>query len=332
MTTLAAHARVPGLTAAALAATGGGQTTVWQQTLKRAIHSTGVGLHSGQDVTLRLIPAEPDTGIRFHRTDKMAADGGPIVIPARYDHVVDTTLCTVIGNDGVTVGTIEHLMSALAGAAIDNLIVEIDGPEVPILDGSAEPFVFLIDCAGVAVQPVARRAFKVLRPIEVKAEGKAARLSPAAGSSFDVSIDFDCNVIRQQSQQVSLVNGNYRHDVARARTFGFLADVEKLRQMGLARGGSLANAIVIDDGQVLNPDGLRWPDEFARHKVLDAIGDLYLAGGPILGHFDGVCTGHADNNRLLRALFADPAAWVQVDLTTAQTGFAGGQQGARASA
>lgn len=282
-----------------------------QTTLLNTISCTGIGLHSGSAVTLTLRPAPVDHGIVFVRVDL----GGDNVIPALYDRVVDTRLCTVIGNDeGATIGTIEHLMSALRGCGIDNAVVELNGPEVPIMDGSAQPFVELIEKSGTREQPQPRRAIQVLKEIVVEENGKIARLSPANGFIFGGEIEFAHPSIGTQTFQTRLVNGNFRHDIASARTFGFAQEVEMMRQKGLARGGSLDNAIVLSETSVLNIEGLRFDDEFIRHKLLDAIGDLYLAGGPILGAYDGFKAGHAMNNAVLRKLFATPDAWMKVDL------------------
>ena len=278
-----------------------------QRTLKTDIGCTGIGLHSGSKVSLTLHPADINTGVRFLRTDAPAGTGE---IAAHWDKVTDTRLCTQITNEhGVSVGTVEHLMSALRGCDIDNVLVELNGPEVPIMDGSAEPFVFLIDCAGTVAQPASRHAIRVLRPIEVTDGDRSARLSPGPGSSFSFMIDFPSAAISRQEGRIQLINGAFRHDLARARTFGFANEVERLRASGLARGGSLENAIVVRDDRVLNEGGLRFSDEFVRHKMLDAVGDLYLAGAPIIGHYHGEKAGHALNNSLLRALLSDEAAW-----------------------
>jgi UDP-3-O-[3-hydroxymyristoyl] N-acetylglucosamine deacetylase len=257
-------------------------------------------------------PAPVDHGVVFVRTDWTAGD---TVIPALYDRVVDTRLCTVIANEsGASVGTIEHIMSALRGCGVDNVVIEIDGPEVPIMDGSANPFVEMIDHAGLRAQPQPRRAIQVLKTIEVRDGDKWVRLSPSNGFSFGGAIEYAHPMIGTQSYDMKLVNGNYRHDIAAARTFGFAREVEMMRRNGLALGGSLDNAIVLSDESVMNDEGLRFADEFIRHKLLDAIGDLYLAGGPILGSYEGFKGGHALNNRLLRALFSTPDAWARVDL------------------
>ena len=286
--------------------------TVAQRTLKGPINCTGVALHSGKKTSMTLCPADPDTGVVFKRID--VTDKDPLV-PARWDRVVDTRLCSVIGNaDGVSVGTIEHLMSALAGAGIDNCVIEIDGPEVPIMDGSAAPFLFLVECAGVAEQAAPRKAVRVLKTIRVEEHGKTVELSPADGFHVDFEIDFDSGAIGTQRLGVDMNDGAFRKEIARARTFGFMHEVEALWSMGLAKGGSLDNAVVVSGDRVLNEEGLRYDDEFVRHKILDAVGDLYLAGAPIMGAFAGVCSGHAANNKLLRALFADPEAWTIEDM------------------
>ncbi len=274
-----------------------------QATLDAPIHCTGVGLHSGARIRMRLCPAPADSGILFRRVDVAPEIAD---IPATWRQVVDTTLCTAIANHaGTSVGTVEHLMAALRGLGIDNALIELDGPEVPIMDGSSAAFVFLIESAGVAVQAAPRRPIRVVRPVEVRDGDAMARLEPAEGSVFSVVIDFDSPVIARQSRDFTLVPGGFKHELAEARTFGFLKDVERLRSMGLARGGSLDNAIVVGDDRVLNPEGLRYEDEFVRHKILDAVGDLYLAGAPIIGRFVGHRSGHAMNHRLVTALLAD---------------------------
>jgi UDP-3-O-[3-hydroxymyristoyl] N-acetylglucosamine deacetylase len=278
-----------------------------QRTLRGTAECTGVGVHSGSKVTLRLLPAPEDSGIVFIRTD---LHNGARRIPARWDHVIETRLCTVIGNAaGSRVATIEHLMAALRAYNIDNAIIEIDGAEVPVMDGSSDPFVFLIEMAGVAVQKSPRREIHVLKSVQVKENGKHARLDPAAEPRFSFEIDFDQKSIATQSYDFTLSPTGFKTEIGRARTFGFYEEVDQLRRLGFARGGSLDNAIVIKDDQVINEDGLRYGDEFVRHKLLDAIGDLALAGAPVHGHFRGHCSGHALNNQLLRALFQDPSAW-----------------------
>ncbi len=282
-----------------------GDDVVMQRTLKTSINCSGVALHSGLKVSMTLFPADANSGIVFKRTD-IAGRGAEI--PARWDHVVDTRMCTTLGNDdGVTIGTVEHLMAALAGCGVDNARIELNGPEVPIMDGSSQPFVFLVDCAGVVDQDTPRRVIRVLKSISV--DDGAARLSPGSHLSLDFEIDFDNELVSKQTLSVGVVNGSFAKELARARTFGFLHEVESLRAAGLAKGGSLDNAVVVSGDSVLNEGGLRYDDEFVRHKVLDAIGDLYLSGAPIIGNFQGVCSGHATNNALLHALFADPDAW-----------------------
>lgn len=277
-----------------------------QRTLKSPIQCTGVALHSGAATRLFIKPGEIDSGIRFVRTD---VPGGA-VIPALWDRVADTRLCTTLANEqGVAVGTVEHLMAAFAGCGVDNAVVEIDGPEVPIMDGSAQPFVFLIECAGVVEQSAPRRVIRVLKEVVVDDGRNWASLSPSDRLSVDLEIDFTSSAVSRQAISLGVVNGTFCRELARARTFGFLNEVEQLRAAGLARGGSLDNAIVVNGDQILNKGGLRYDDEFVRHKALDAIGDLYLAGGYVIGRFSGFCSGHNLNNQVLRALFADSSAW-----------------------
>jgi UDP-3-O-[3-hydroxymyristoyl] N-acetylglucosamine deacetylase len=294
-------------------------TGIHQHTLKNSIYCSGTGLHSGARVALSLHPAEPDTGIVFRRADI----GGPDAeISARYDQVSDTRLCTTVTNDaGVSVSTVEHLMAALAGCRLDNVIVEINGPELPIMDGSAEPFVFLIDCAGVVAQDTPRRAIRVLKPVDVADGISSARVEPWAGSTINIELEFDTAVIGRRSMFFDMLSDSFRGDLSRARTFGFLHEVEALQAAGLARGGSMENAVVISGDTVLNEGGLRFDDECARHKALDCVGDLYLAGAPIIGHFHGIRPGHAINNQLLRCLFADQSAWESVDMDEAADAF-----------
>lgn len=278
-----------------------------QQTLKAPADLTGTGLHSGAPVVLRILPAAPGTGIVFVRTDITDRDNE---IPALWDRVVDTRLCTAIANaGGVRVATIEHLMAALRGCHIDNARIEIDGPEVPIMDGSSAPFVAAILAAGIRTQTAARRMIRILRTVSVSEDGKRASLTPGILPVFRGAIDFDHDAIGRQTHEMTLVNGNFVHGLADARTFGFLHEVEWMRANGLGRGGSLDNAIVVGPEGVMNPEGLRSPDEFIRHKLLDAVGDLYLAGMQILGEYDGIRSGHALNNALLRKLFATQGAW-----------------------
>lgn len=278
-----------------------------QTTLKHKITLKGVGLHTGKEITMTLIPADAHHGIVFVRTDLTGQDN---VIPARWDNVVDTQLCTVIGNAaGASVGTIEHVMSALCGLGIDNLRIEINGPEVPVMDGSAQPFVEAIDTVGITHQAAPKRSIRILKDVTVEKNGKRVTLSPADVPTYGGEINFDHPQIGAQTYEMQLLNGNFKHDIAAARTFGFLSEVEYMRSKGLALGGSLDNAIVLDDDKVLNTAGLRFNDEFIRHKLLDAIGDLYLAGAPIKGAYFGVKAGHEMNNAILHALFADDSAW-----------------------
>jgi len=267
----------------------------------------GRGLHSGADVRVKLHPAPAGTGIVFHRTDLGAK------IPARFDHVTDTRLCTVVSlpeRPEARVGTIEHLMAAISASRIDDLVIDVDAPELPILDGSAEPFVFLIESAGIAAHGGAREVLEILRPVRV-AQGEAfAELRPQNPEGYAVldmslAIDFASPAIGRQALKLRLSPENFAQELAAARTFTMAAEIEVLREAGLAKGGSLANAIVVDGEKVMNPEGLRWPDEFVRHKLLDVVGDLALAGAPISGRFVGQRTGHAINNLLLRQVFSD---------------------------
>lgn len=287
----------------------GNSDGMFQRTLKSVVRCSGVGLHSGAPATLTISPAAPDTGIVFLRTDKR---GFAARIPATYDHVVDTRLCTVLGNaEGTTVGTVEHVLAALAGCGIDNAVLGINGPEVPIMDGSAAPFVAAIERAGRVEQTSPRRAIRVLKPVSVGNGAVSASLMPSERTEFSFEIDFGSTVIGRQTLHFELSADAFGDEIGDARTFCFLHDVEAMQKAGLALGGSLDNAVVVDRDQdrVLNADGLRSPDEFVRHKVLDAVGDLYLAGGPILGRYHGSRAGHALNNQLVRALFADRSAW-----------------------
>jgi UDP-3-O-[3-hydroxymyristoyl] N-acetylglucosamine deacetylase len=284
--------------------------TLWcQQTLKAPIGCVGVGLHSGRRVSLNFRPAPADHGIVFRRTD-LGVD-----IPARFSSVVDTRLATVLGHGDARVCTVEHVMAALSGCGIDNVVVELDGPEPPILDGSAAPYVFLLDCAGRVAQDAPRQSIEIRRPVRVS-EGEAfAELRPAptgsSGLDMALSIDFAAAAIGRQALSLRLTPNSFRQELARARTFALAEEIEHLRAAGLARGGSLENAVVVDQARVLNAAGLRMPDEFARHKLLDAVGDLALAGAPLIGRFVAHRSGHALNNRLLRALFAEKSCWRQ---------------------
>ncbi|GAB2502316.1 UDP-3-O-acyl-N-acetylglucosamine deacetylase [Lysobacter humi (ex Lee et al. 2017)] len=281
-----------------------------QRTLKNVIRATGVGLHSGEKVFMTLRPAPVDTGIRFRRTDL-----DPVVeIPARADLVTETTLCTGLTCGVGKIQTVEHLLSALAGLGIDNCFVELSAAEVPIMDGSSGPFVFLLQSAGIAEQDAAKRFIRVTRPVEVRDGDKVARFVPHDGFRLDFTVRFDHPAIpSSQSRQVlDFSTEAYIREVSRARTFGFMRDLEYMRERNLGLGGSMDNAIVLDEFRVLNEDGLRYPDEFVRHKILDAVGDLYLAGHPIIGAYEGYKSGHALNNLLVRALLAEQGAWEEV--------------------
>ena len=281
-----------------------------QRTIKNVIRATGVGLPSGNKVVLTLRPAAPDTGIVFRRVDL-----DPVVeIPAAGELVSETTLCTGLSRDGAKVQTVEHLMSALAGLGIDNLYVELSAPEVPIMDGSSGPFVFLLQSAGIVEQDAPKRFIRIRRPIEVREGDKIARFEPYDGFRLGFTVQFDHPAIPQSQSraQVEFSTGNYIREVSRARTFGFMRDLEYMRERNLGLGGSMDNAIVLDEFRVLNDDGLRYANEFVRHKILDAVGDLYLAGRPILGAFEGYKSGHALNNKLVRALLANRESWEEV--------------------
>lgn len=278
-----------------------------QHTLAQPVSLSGTTLHGGQKVRLQLLPAPAGHGVVFQRDDLPLAISR---LPARWDAVVDTRLCTVLGNPhGARVSTVEHLLSALAGCAIDNVIVCLDGPEVPILDGSAAGWVDLLDLAGRQAQAEPRRHLQLRRPLRVESADSWALLVPAQGSRFRVSIEFDEPLIGRQQCDLQLSVEGYRAQISRARTFGFARDVEAMLASGRARGGSLANAVLIAEGRVLNPEGLRWPDEFVRHKLLDCIGDLYLAGGSIEGQLIAHRPGHALNAQILRTLFQQPDCW-----------------------
>jgi len=278
-----------------------------QRTLKSIVKATGVGLHGGRKVQLVLRPAAPDTGIVFHRVDLEP----PVDLPADPYSVCDTRMCSGLERAGAKVGTVEHLMSALAGLGIDNLHVDVDAPEIPILDGSAGPFVFLVQSAGIEEQVAPKRFLRVRKPVEYREDDKWVRLEPYDGFRLDFSIVFNHPAIDKTSTRVTVdfAEHSYVRDVARARTFGFMQDVEFMRANGLALGGSLDNAIVMDEYRVLNADGLRYVDEFVKHKVLDAIGDLYLCGHPLLAAYSAHKSGHALNNQVLRALLEDRSAW-----------------------
>ncbi len=286
-----------------------------QNTLRSDVTFTGVGLHSGKPVHMVVHPASADYGIWFHRTDLVQGDA---MVPARWDAVVPSRLCTLVRNAaGAEVSTIEHLMAALAGVGIHNALVEIDGPEVPILDGSSRQFVARFLRAGLRSQSAPVRALRILKPVEVR-EGEAlARLDPSDMLEIDFRIEFDEEAIGLQEKRLSMANGAFVRELCDSRTFCLQADVDRMRENGLALGGTYENAVVFEGGRVLSPGGLRHGDEPVRHKMLDALGDLALAGGPVLGRYTGVRAGHAMTNRLLRQVFADPTAHDWVDCTQA---------------
>ena len=281
-----------------------------QRTIRSQIKATGVGLHSGLKVEMTLRPAAPDTGILFRRIDC----DPPVNIPLDPYRITDTRLCSALEGGGAKVSTVEHLLSALAGLGIDNLVIDLTGPEVPIMDGSAAPFVFLLQSAGLEEQNAAKQYIRVKKHVEVVDGDKHVSLSPYNGFRLEFGIDFDHPVFDKSGKSVvvDFAETSYIKEVARARTFGFSHEVEMLRNSGLALGGSLDNAIVMDEYRVLNADGLRYDDEFVKHKVLDAIGDLYVLGKPLIGSFHAYKSGHALNNQLLRTLLADQEAWEKV--------------------
>ncbi|KQT08922.1 UDP-3-O-acyl-N-acetylglucosamine deacetylase [Ramlibacter sp. Leaf400] len=303
-----------------------------QRTLKTLTRAVGVGLHGGQRVELTLRPARPDTGIVFRRVDLPQ----PVDIPVSAEAVTDTRLASTVSNGAVKVHTVEHLMSACAGLGLDNLYIDITAEEVPILDGSSSSFVFLLQSAGIEVQKAPRRFIRVLKPVEVReGEGEAlkwARLEPYHGYKLSFEIVFSHRVVDSTGQRVvfDLGQDNYQRDIARARTFGFTKDVEMMRANGLALGGGMDNAIVMDDYRVLNTEGLRYEDEFVKHKILDAMGDLYLLGKPMLAAYNAFRSGHAMNNKLLRALLAQRDAWEVVTFEDERQAPAGFGQLARA--
>ncbi len=278
-----------------------------QRTLKSIVTATGVGLHGGRKVNLVLRPAGVNTGIVFHRTDVHP----PIHLPVDPYAVCDTRMCSGLERDGYKVGTVEHLMSALAGLGIDNLHIDVDAPEIPILDGSAGPFVFLLQSGGIEEQAAPKKFLRVKKTVEYREDDKLVRLAPYDGFRLKFSIVFDHPAIDSTSTEVEVdfAKHSYVRDVSRARTFGFMQDVEFMQANGLALGGSLENAIVMDEYRVLNAEGLRYADEFVKHKVLDAIGDLYICGYPLLAAYTAHKAGHALNNRLLRVLLEDASAW-----------------------
>jgi len=289
-----------------------------QRTLKNVIKATGITLHGGETAVLTLRPAPVNTGIIFRRVDL----NPPVDIPARAELVGDTTLQSTLIRDSVRVATVEHLLSAMAGLGIDNAYVDITASEIPIMDGSAGPFIFLIQSAGIEEQAALKKFIRIKRPVKVTNGDKWACFEPYEGFKVSFTIDFDHPLIKSRTQSATLdfSSTSYVKEVSRARTFGFMSDYEKLRDMKLALGGSLDNAVVVDDYRILNEDGLRYEDEFVKHKILDAVGDLYLLGSSLIGSFNGYKSGHALNNQLIRTLLADQEAWEYVtfeDVTTA---------------
>jgi len=292
-------------------------TNAYQTTLAGPATLSGVGVHSGAPVTMVLKPGAPNTGVVFVRTDLDAATNR---LPASVETVSNTMLATVIGNAaGVTVSTVEHLMATFAGLGVDNAVVEIDGPETPIMDGSAADFAIAIDAAGIVAQDAPRRYLEILETIEVGGPGKRAALVPAKRFEMSVEIIFDAPAIGRQTVELAVDSASFRSELANARTFGFIAEVDQLRAAGLGRGASLDNTIVVDGDHLLNPGGLRRPDEFVRHKALDALGDLSLLSAPILGRYESSCGGHALNNALAKAVLARPEAWRFVTFEDAAT-------------
>lgn len=281
-----------------------------QRTLKTVVDAAGIGLHSGKQVGLSLRPAPVDTGIVFRRVDLDEV----VTIPALTEYVTDTLFCTSIESQGAKIATIEHLMSALAGLGIDNAYIDVNAPELPIMDGSSAPFVFLIQSAGIEVQSKPKKYIRIKKTISVKDNEKFVKLSPFDGFKVKFVIDFKHPVFLDlpQSAEVNFAESSYAKMVCRARTFGFLSDYEKLREANLANGGSLDNAIVVDDYRVLNKEGLRFEDEFVKHKILDAVGDLYLLGFGVIGAFEGYKSGHELNNKLLLKLKENPSSWEYV--------------------
>lgn len=287
-----------------------------QRTLKHSVSATGVGLHSGERVSLTLHPATENTGITFRRTDLSGAQGEIIKLSPYL--INDTRLSsTIVTEHGTRVGTIEHIMSALAAYGVDNILIELNAPEIPIMDGSSLPFIFLLQDAGIVEQNAQKKFLKIKKEVAINDSGKSVKFMPYDGFKVALTIEFDHPVFNRSSPQfeIDFAGQNYIEEIARARTFGFMQEVELMRQHGLGLGGNLSNAIVIDDVDVLNPEGLRYPDEFVRHKILDAIGDLYIIGHPIIGAFEGYKSGHAINNALLRAVLSDEQSfeWVVFD-------------------
>jgi len=276
-----------------------------QRTLVKPVHCSGIGLHSGLPVNLTIRPAPINHGIKFIRTDLPDCPS----ISAHFNMVVDTSLATVIGYDGFIISTIEHLMASFAGLSIDNALVELDAYEVPIMDGSAKPFTALINTAGVKTQQGPRCFFVVNQPIELKENGKSVGLYPSSAFQITYTIDYDHPLIKTQSYSVSLTSNLFESEISPARTFGFMEEIEYLKKFGFAKGGSLENAVVLDKTDIVNQDGLRYPDEFVRHKILDSLGDFSLLGMPVLGHFVADRSGHAFNHAFLNKFFGNKESW-----------------------
>ena len=283
---------------------------MYQRTLARSVSVTGVGLHSGERVILNLHPAKENSGITFRRIDLSGKQAEPIALTPYL--INDTRLSsTIVTEDGVRVGTIEHIMSALAAYGVDNALIELNAPEIPIMDGSSLPFIYLLQDAGIVDQKAQKRFLRILKEVEIKEPAKWVKFTPYEGFKVTLTIEFDHPVFNRSNPtfEIDFAGKNYVEEIARARTFGFMHEVEMMRVNSLGLGGNLSNAIVIDDTDILNPEGLRYPDEFVRHKILDAIGDLYILGHPVIGAFEGYKSGHAINNALLRQVLADPQAY-----------------------
>lgn len=280
--------------------------SISQKTVNSKIECSGIGLHSGERASITLIPAPCNSGIVFKRVDL----SGDNIIKANYKNVIGTNLGTTLTNEaGAKVSTIEHLMAAIWGCGIDNLIIEINGPEIPIMDGSSEPFVFLIECAGISIQEEPRHILEIIKTVRIEDGDKFIEVEPSRDFSIDLHVDFNHKVIPSQKFDYHSTFTSFKNDICRARTFGFKHEIDQLHKMGLAKGGSLDNAILVDESGIVNKGGLRYGDEFVRHKTLDFIGDIYLAGYFILGHFKASKAGHGINNKLLHKLFADETAW-----------------------
>lgn len=287
-----------------------------QRTVRDNISCTGIGLHSGKKVRMTIKPAPPDSGIQFIRVDLSV----PQVIKAHFENVIDTNLSTTIGVNGTRVSTVEHLMAAFFGLGIDNALVEIDGPEVPIMDGSAAPFIFLLKSAGIREQRRPKQFIVIKKPLRIQDGNRSISIKPSKALKISFSIDFPHPLIKDQQYDFQFSDSNFVKEISKARTFGFLKDMKTLRDAGLAQGGSLDNAIVIDDYRILNEDGLRYSDEFVRHKILDFIGDMAIIGAPVIGHFSIERSGHSLNQALLKKLVANKGHWKRVALEKQEKG------------